>query len=475
VRRENTMAIAKGKWVLVVPSLLAFAWGIAVWAQGTAPEKPSAAKVPPKVAKKAREYKGSPTPPKTLVKQADGHWTPYTPPKPEKGEELYTIKKGDTLSELAQEKLGDWLLWPQIWDLNPYIKDAHWIYPGDPLLIRKPQVISEKMPVEKAPPPPPEKKQQGPKLEIEEEAALPPVTANDVYCSGFVSSNFRMPALRIVSGPERVRESLATGNVVYLNGGTENGVQNGDIYFVIRKGSVVHHPETGHVIGTFYGRVGRVKVISAQKRTAIAQIIQSCDEIRYGFGLVPFHPIPIPWDIKASKSVPVYLPDDHSKPKGRIIWTKDRRSVVGQHYLIYINLGSNQGLLPGDKLWIYRHANEEDSLITSTRDLFRQDQVVPPGRDLFREKSAMEKAIRRDSREPKAGSYSGQEVSSGDHESASKDTRYPANQGRHFNPINAIKDYLGEAVVLTTRRNTACCKILISPKESHVGDWVELE
>ncbi len=48
---------------------------------------------------------------------------------------VHTIVKGDTLWDLAAHYLGDPFLWPQIWERNPYIKDSHWIYPGDPMVI----------------------------------------------------------------------------------------------------------------------------------------------------------------------------------------------------------------------------------------------------------------------------------------------------------------------------------------------------
>jgi Ca2+-binding RTX toxin-like protein len=56
----------------------------------------------------------------------------------EKAEE-YTVKKGDTLWDIAEEKLGNPLLWPDIWHLNPEITNPDVIYPG--------QVI--KVPIEK--------------------------------------------------------------------------------------------------------------------------------------------------------------------------------------------------------------------------------------------------------------------------------------------------------------------------------------
>ena len=66
------------------------------------------------------------------------HWSKYKYPEtiPD-GATYYIIVKGDTLWDLAGKYLGNPYLWPQIWDQNRYITDAHWIYPGDPLIMPK--------------------------------------------------------------------------------------------------------------------------------------------------------------------------------------------------------------------------------------------------------------------------------------------------------------------------------------------------
>ena len=51
------------------------------------------------------------------------------------GSKTYTIKAGDTLWGLAQQFFKNAYMWPQLWETNTWITDAHWIYPGDVLLI----------------------------------------------------------------------------------------------------------------------------------------------------------------------------------------------------------------------------------------------------------------------------------------------------------------------------------------------------
>ena len=73
------------------------------------------------------------------------HWSKYSyPTSIPDGATYYVIVRGDTLWGIAKRFLNNPYLWPQIWEENKYITDAHWIYPGDPLIMPKVALVSER-------------------------------------------------------------------------------------------------------------------------------------------------------------------------------------------------------------------------------------------------------------------------------------------------------------------------------------------
>src|SRR5436189_4696166 len=88
-----------------------------VWAQ--APQAPT----------KTAPQQGPP--PKNLTVRGDGHVSAnHDPTNPEKFE-VYLVKQGDTLSQIAGQVLKNSRFWPQLWEQNEHIVNPHWIYPND--------------------------------------------------------------------------------------------------------------------------------------------------------------------------------------------------------------------------------------------------------------------------------------------------------------------------------------------------------
>ncbi len=315
-------------------------------------------------------------PPANLQLVGD-HWTAWDPPTsfPEDAE-VYIIQKGDTLWDLSSQYYGDPYLWPQLWERNQYILDAHWIYPGDPLImgveVTSIDEISEGEGADGD-----QMAAGGEDMGMSLDRSKSPPTAlgseDDIYCSGFIGEK-NIPYEATVIGSEYAISSgdipgshlsyggsasiilnLSTSDVIYIDGGRASGQMPGSIYTILRPEGRVQHPANSKTVGYFFRYLGRARILSVQEETAIAEIVHSCNPIGVGDLLKPFKPEPVPLARRSGLmglNDPVTTEELAEAPY--IIKSNENLFSLGQGHVVYIDRGAADDVAPGDLFTIYR-------------------------------------------------------------------------------------------------------------------------
>jgi hypothetical protein len=320
------------------------------------------------------------------------HWTAWNPPAPAATDQVHVVAKGDTLWQLAAKYYGNAYLWPQIWEKNQYIKDAHWIYPGDPLVLGLNVAPVQNLAQggaggsdgsqtgsptgEGAIPAPP-----AGVIDAARATGTPvPLGAEtDIYCQGYVgeleesfpyavigseydalsldgyvrgATGWTVGSFR--SSTNTTKVGLTMGDIIYVDGGRERGLLPGKMFSAVVPERPVVHPVLGQVVGRYYRYVGRIRILSVQDSTAIAEIVQSCDPLSTGALLFPFEPEPVPLG-RSTPLRPVNFPAAAEKlaHAPAIVYSRDDILALGADAVVHIDIGE-QDTTPGDIFTIYR-------------------------------------------------------------------------------------------------------------------------
>jgi hypothetical protein len=330
------------------------------------------------------------------------HWTKNSsyPTQIPEGAAYYVVVRGDTLWDIATRYLKSPYLWPQIWDENKYIKDAHWIYPGDPIVLPKLAVVAEQ--AGQAP------EAGGPEGLGEPSAlggeageagaggpVLQPVTEElSLQCSEYVVSEREDESLYVIGSEQgRDKVALAERDLVYLNKGSNAGVKAGDLYTMHHPVYPLKHPVTGKKLGTKIETTGWLKVILVQEDTACAVIEQSCSDIHGGNYLKPFEKVNVP--MVAQRPRAECCAPANGKLARHVVDIQEAASIAGAGQFVTIDAGTDDGVAPGNVFSVFRHVYPS---VPTPRDPVGEVTVVA-----VRDRTATAKVT-----------YSGKEVMLGD-------------------------------------------------------------
>ncbi|BDU78427.1 peptidoglycan-binding protein LysM [Mesoterricola sediminis] len=307
----------------------------------------------------ARQSGNSTAPAAEPVKVA-AHSSRWDYPKeisPAAGQKVHIVEKGDTLWDLGARYLGNPFAWPQIWELNKWVKDPHWIYPGDPILID----VSRSAVA-------PGREQDAATAEVT--ALRPdvrrlnkPVQDEFGYSfQDFIQLPFIAPqgadayfkenrAFPIQGHQAWERSILADGDTVYLKGGSDQGAKVGDRLVVTKVLSrKFHHPDDHSrkgLLGDVLQQEGVVRIVTVYPDASVAVIEHALDGIYEGAHAVPFTE---PANIVAKPRTDIGSPVPLKDPLAKVIFVREDRPVGGAGDLVIIDQGARHGLKVGEIL-----------------------------------------------------------------------------------------------------------------------------
>ena len=251
----------------------------------------------------------------------------------------YTIKKGDTLWDLSQRFADSPWLWPDLWQRNGQIANPHRIFPGERIRIyhkdwiermrQQPELEPEPEPVEVAPAPEPEEEP----TEIIAYPAIDSVGFIRQYKAGSYGKIFKV---------EDDKWLISQGDLVYIT--PESGeLEIGSYYTIFRTLGPLRDKKSKAMIGYQHYLLGIVEITDIREDFAMGEIFRSFETIKVGDQLMNY----IPGDPQ------IGLTGSVKGLQGKIIAAREGEKLIGDHMLVFLDKGSDDGMARGQRYLVY--------------------------------------------------------------------------------------------------------------------------
>ena len=253
----------------------------------------------------------------------------------------YEVKKGDTLWDISAQFLNHPWQWPEIWHNSPDIKDPHWIYPGDLIVLRyvdgSPRLMVQKRGVQKLSPTIREI-DRGAALEV-----LPPAR----LIEQFLDANQIKPEAEVGNAPSVLgglnqRLYVASGDEFYALGNLDSSRKQ---YGVFRKGDSYLEPSSGELLGTSLVQIGKASLVKKSDKVVILRAIESRLPFRKGDKVLTQN------TSMAAKSIVTKVHEEAID--GAIIKVENNLRTAGVMDIVALNRGQASGLQSGSLLDVY--------------------------------------------------------------------------------------------------------------------------
>ncbi len=273
-------------------------------------------------------------------------------------DQTYTIKKGDTLWGLSQKFIDDPYYWPNVWAKNPEITNPHLIFPG-----QKIQVLDGRL---KIIPAYPEATKATEKASVKTAPTPAKVVSINAGKSGngFILTNEEPLGILVDSVDNR--QLLTKGDTVYLKMKNLSNVTAGDTFSLFSRSDMIKHPRTKKKIGPMMYNLGFVTVTNINEDTVVAKIEGAFREISRGAELFNFAP----------QESELALRRGTTDQKGYIVASRESKGSFATNDVIFIDMGSADGITKGNLFYIARPRTTSDQVIKKAGAVQLPDSVL---------------------------------------------------------------------------------------------------
>lgn len=326
--------------------------------------------------------------------------------------QTHTVRKGDTLWDLAQHYLRDPFLWPGIYRLNTdVVEDPHWIYPGEVLRIAPTENIAS-VPTMDTPIPgdssvvladtaatgadSTDAVAQGPQQpsgaegeDTEQRPLFPerrvrpvseilkaytnqpyrPLRRSEFYSSGFLTEKERLPYGRVIGPvtPQQIKAVNSRANAlpyssISLEAPSGAAYEIGDSLLLLQLGRELN--PYGHIVVP----TGIAQITETMDDHYVATIVATYGPIRNGQRTLPiesFNPG------GGTRAVPVT-----DGVRGSLLGGLGRQDLKEPQMVVFINKGREDGVAPGDIFEIRRRPGRGSDGMIRVNELMASMQIV---------------------------------------------------------------------------------------------------
>jgi hypothetical protein len=271
----------------------------------------------------------------------------------------HAVVKGDTLWDLSASYLNDPFIWPDIWQVNPQIGHPDLIYPGNRVnLPGYSKTAQAPTPRTVAPgaagAAPADAAAETMAASMAEAAPAPNVVIPSTTAgrTGWIIDEGDEVGLGTILGNwHRGRNLLATDAAVHVSLGARDGVVAGDRFRIINTDRVIHHPQTGKVVGRLARVVGEVEIVAVRDASATGRVTRANHPIQVGDAILATLEIP-----------PITEPVEPREARdlsATILAAYDNQFALAEHDVIFLDVGERQSVQPGDRFLLHGTAATE--------------------------------------------------------------------------------------------------------------------